>query len=330
MPRIAVATMIVGSLLCSASAARADESTHDKAVSAFQEGRRYIEQGNCDAAVAKLKESIAYEPSVGARLSIADCTERTEPLTAWRMLKEAASQALLNHDERVATAEQRAALLEKRIATVHLKISPATYELQGFEVRIDGELVDRYLYKSGVVALAPGKHLVEATAPSRRFAENVNVHDGQQVGVNVVLQRDACTTTTSGAAAPASTSNLAEPSDPGSGRRTLGLAIAGAGIAGLASGLVFGLVTLEKKSSIEEACRGNIGNCQAPPESLDSEQSSAKTTAAISTASFIAGGAALLGGAALYFTAPSARTGNLKVAPSIAHGAGGVAFGGTF
>src|SRR5689334_20351410 len=75
--------------------ARADESAHDKAVSAFQEGRRYIEGGNCDAAIPKLRESLAHEASIGARLSLADCTEASDPVGAWNLLKEAAAHAFV-------------------------------------------------------------------------------------------------------------------------------------------------------------------------------------------------------------------------------------------
>src|SRR5688500_9164143 len=69
------------------SPANAQEIEHDKAVSAFQEGRKYIEQGNCDAAITKLRESLAHEPSIGARLSLADCTEAADPVGAWSLLK---------------------------------------------------------------------------------------------------------------------------------------------------------------------------------------------------------------------------------------------------
>src|SRR5262245_44821287 len=80
-----------------------DEGGHEKAVAAFQEGRRWIEQGNCDAAVPKFRESLQYESSVGARLNIVDCVEHSDPLSAWRLLKEAGALSLLNHDERLAS-----------------------------------------------------------------------------------------------------------------------------------------------------------------------------------------------------------------------------------
>src|SRR5438093_11891416 len=98
--------------------ALADETAHDKAVAAFQEGRRYIEAGNCDGAITKLRESLAFEPSIGARLSLGECYEARDPLQAWRLFKDAANQAYINHDDRLTLAEQRAQALEKRVPTI--------------------------------------------------------------------------------------------------------------------------------------------------------------------------------------------------------------------
>src|SRR4051812_12271166 len=98
-------------IVLSAQTARADETAHEKAAAAFQEGRRLIDQGNCEAAVPKLRESLMQESSVGARLSIADCVEKYDALLAWRLLKEASALSLMNKDERLVLAEQRASAL---------------------------------------------------------------------------------------------------------------------------------------------------------------------------------------------------------------------------
>lgn len=290
-------------VMCWATPAMADDTAHDKAVSAFQEGRKYIEQNNCDAAITKLRESLSFEPSVGARLSLAECVERTDPLAAWRVLKEAANLAYINHDERLATAEQKAAALEKRLPTIRVNIPTAALEQPGFELRIDGELVDKFQYRTGVIATKPGKHVVEANAPLRHWSENIVAEGGGTTQVNVRLERETCGTSTSPIVAAAPVTLTRE--NPGGTRRTLGLAIAGVGVVGLASGVVFGILTLNKKSKIEELCGGNAGQCSAPPGSVDPERESATTTATISTASFIVGGLALVGGGLLYFTAPS-------------------------
>jgi len=333
---VIAAVLVVG---CWTVPARADDS-HDKAVSSFQEGRKYIEAGNCDAAITKLRESLSFEPSVGARLSLADCYEASDPLAAWRMLKDAANLAYINADDRLSLAETRAAALEKRLPTIRVVVPPGTLEQPGFELRIDGELIDKFHYRNGVVATKPGKHVVEALAPLRHFSQQVNAEPGGSTQVSVRLERDACANAPPPSAAaqppPPSTTVMAE--SPGSTRRTLGLAIAGVGIAGLASGVVFGIVTLDKKSKIDDLCGGSSGDCKAPPGSVDTERQSATTTATISTASFIAGGIALVGGGLLYFTAPSyapapstrSARASVRLSPRVGAGNAGMGLEGTW
>lgn len=332
------ATMLVASCWAWATPAKADDSAHDKAAVAFQEGRKYIEAGNCDAAVTKLRESLSFEPSIGARLSLADCFEANDPLAAWHMLKDAANLAYINADDRLPLAETRAAALEKRLPTIHVSIPQATLEQPGFELRVDGELLDKFQYRTGIIATKPGKHVVEASAPLRHFAQQVDAGAGGSAQVSVRLERDTCAIAPASAAAPvAPVTVLAE--SPGSTRRTLGLALAGAGVAGLASGVVFGILTLDKKSKIADLCGGNAGDCRAAPGSVDPERQSATTTAAISTASFIAGGVAILGGGLLYFTAPSSSSmpsstrsarASIRVAPSVGIGNAGMGLEGTW
>jgi len=312
-------------------------AAHEKAAAAFQEGRRLIEAGNCDLAVPKLRESLDHESSIGARLSIADCVEKHDPLAAWRVLKEAAALSLLNRDERLATAEQRAAGLQNRLAIITFKL-PSGAEHAGFELRVDGDLVDRYLYRTGY-ATTPGRHVVEATAGGaaspRRFVGSVNVEAGVQASVDVDLRRDECKTSPAAAATHVDSAAPTTVIDRGAPRRTLGLALGGFGLAGIASGVVFGLLTLDKKSAIEGACGGSVGNCAAPQGSVDAETEAAKTTAALSTVSFIVGGTALLGGAVLYLTAPSApgatpKTGGVRVSPQATRSGGGLGISGSF
>lgn len=330
---IASATVVV--LERAARAQPAPPDTHEKAAAAFQEGRRLIDAGSCDLAVPKLRESLQYESSIGARLSIADCIEKGDPLGAWRVLKEASALSLINHDDRLAVAEQRAQGLQSRVAMITFKLPPGA-ELAGFELRVDGDLVDRYLYRTGY-ATTPGRHVVEATtgagSPSpRRFVGSVNAETGVQAHVDVDLRRDDCKTAPGVGPAAAYAPVVGE--DRGSSRRSLALAIGALGIAGVATGVVFGLLTLDRKDSIEGTCGGSVGNCAAPPGSVDAETEAAKTSAAISTVGFAVGGAALVGGAVLYITAPRSssqppRTG-VRVSPQAQRGGAGLGIGGTF
>lgn len=318
--------VVLGGGLCVTSVARADEpSAHEKAAAAFVDARKLIEVGNCDAAVPKLRESLSYESSIGARLSIVDCIEQRDASSAWRLLKEASVLALMNHDDRLSVIEQRAAILQGRLATIKFAL-PAVAEQPGFELRVDGELIDRYLYRHGWSTSA-GQHTIEASSSNgRRFTGHVVGEIGKEAVVTIVLQGEDCRT-----AAPKD-AIVATPSSPiydrGATRRAVGLAIGGLGLATIANGVIFGLLTLDKKQSLEAECGGSTAACTAPNRSLDAQRESAATTATISTASFAVGGAMLLGGAAIYLTAPSAtgpRQG-LRVSPQAMRGGGGGAW----
>src|SRR5579859_6534516 len=129
---------VVVCMACAGVAARpaaADEGDHAKAVEAFRAARADIEAGDCAAAISKLEESLAYEPSVGAHLSIADCYEQVDLVAAWRKLQEAADLADAKNDARVAIARERAAALEPRLSMVHFAYAPAGTDLSGLEVR---------------------------------------------------------------------------------------------------------------------------------------------------------------------------------------------------
>jgi hypothetical protein len=115
--------------------------------------------------------------------------------------------------------------------------------------------------------------------------------------------------------------------DRGATRRAVGLAIGGLGLATIANGVIFGLLTLDQKHSLQSQCGGTTSACTAPRGSLEPERESAKTEAAISTASFAIGGAMLLGGTAIYLTAPSANASapkqGVRFAPRAMRGGGG-------
>jgi len=112
----------------------------------------------------------------------------------------------------------------------------------------------------------------------------------------------------------------------GSAQRTLGLAVGGAGVAGLVAGGVFGVLSIQAHDAYERQCGGSIGapagECTAAGVS---GQRDAAMKGTVSTASFLVGGGALAAGALLFFLAPRARSG-----VDVAVGPGGLAVSGRF
>lgn len=88
-------------------------------------------------------------------------------------------------------------------------------------------------------------------------------------------------------------------------RRKIGVGLAGAGVAGLVVGSVFGVLTPGKSSDSKAHCSPGLETCDSIGIGL---QSDARTTARIANVAFAIGGAALIGGVVVFATAPSSGT----------------------
>jgi hypothetical protein len=321
--------------------ARAQDDDHQRAVRAFTSARADIDNGNCRSAIPKLEESLAYEPSVGAHLSMADCYEQMDLLAAWRELKEAAAFATARNDERATVARDRASGLESRLATIKLVLPADAIEAANIELRLDGNLVKPFLYLGGIIATTRGGHDVEVIAPHKKtWRQHVAIQTtGTPVPVVVSLEDGEAPEDTPAPAPPAAgpqrpgeaAPGLAaspeqhplpllrdEGSREGEVQRTVGIAIGGVGVAGLVLGTVSGIVALSKNAQVRDACGGNVSQCNAMRGSSDvtGPRDAAESAATMSTVGFVLGGALVASGAAVYFFAPSSHR-----APSSPHGA---------
>ena len=88
-------------------------------------------------------------------------------------------------------------------------------------------------------------------------------------------------------------------------QKTLGLVAGGAGIVGLGIGTIFGILAASKWSSTKSECAGAV-SCPNYTQAA-ADHGTTVSDATVSTVSFVAGGALLAAGAALFFTAPSPR-----------------------
>jgi len=128
------------------------------------------------------------------------------------------------------------------------------------------------------------------------------------------------------------------PADSGGGMsfgRKLGLVAGGLGIAGIAVGSIFGIMTFSASSQQNTDCPGSTcsGSNRA---SAQNDHNDATTDGTVSTVGFIAGGALLATGVALYLLSPAttdasapASTG-LTILPSLGPGGAGAFLRGAF
>ena len=212
-----------------------------------------------------------------------------------------------------------------RIAGLTIKLSA----VQDMRVKLDGNLVASALVDSEVPT-DPGEHNIEVTAPGfLRSSLRLSVSEGEKRLVTLALTRDpnapaastaAVATSAQGAATTASAPSAAEPTRAASAsprpasvaapNRAAAYVALGFGVAGAATGGVLGYLTLTKHRELKGQCPGDV--C---PPSQQAELDSAKRLGNLSTIAFGIGGAGLVLGSVLFFTAGSSNVDRAQAAP---------------
>jgi hypothetical protein len=311
-----LAALLVAWAAPRAGGAEEESPSHAEAIARFQEGTRLVTQGDCVAASAKFRQSLALEAGIGAHVDLADCEERLGAAeAAWRDFRLAERLASSRHDDRAGLAHDRAQRLEQRLLLIRVPLTA------GLELVLDGQRVDPELLAEGSVAVTPGAHQVEARLPGREPFTVTLSGESQQVRDLAIPPK----------AAPLATNDA----PPGATQRTLGLVAMGLGALGLVVGTVSGVITVVEHGDAVNACGGVYPRCDPPNQNaLTSANATAETAGTLSTASFVVGGLALAGGALLYFTASRGEKGApaalFRVAPMVGPGAPGATLAGSF
>ncbi len=312
----------------------------------FYEARSLMKQGRYAEACPKFEESLRLDHGIGTEFNLADCHEHVGKVaSAWTgFLSVAALAKTKEQKDREKAARQRAHALERRLPKLLVEVKDPP---PGLEVRRDGVVLGSAAFGTSI-PVDPGPHKVVATAPGKApWETTVDAAEGQTSKVTIPRALPEATTAVATAApaapvvaaapvtepAPAAPTTTAstyfpEPIDEreSSGRRTAGFVVAGAGLIGLGVGGYFGLASLSRRNDSRDHCQGNV--CDAEGVSLRKEAIEAGN---VSTVASIAGGAALLGGLVLVFTAPSdtKTTGkSFRAAPTLASSGAGFTFGG--
>jgi hypothetical protein len=281
-----------------APGAPAGMSNEMRAEYLFRAGEKKFDSGKYAEACADFTESLRLGPKLGTLLNLALCHETVgKPATAWSEFHHGAAWAAQNGQrDRHDFAVQHALALETKLPRVLLQL-PADRALESVDV--DGEpLPDSRWYLP--VFLDPGEHTVTINAPGKqRSAVKFRVTDSptEQL-VNV----------------PSLSDDVAKPAhappvelghaDPDRVRRVTGLVLAAVGGAGLAVGLTFGILAVEKRDEVGALCSGN--RCTPDGAQLYSDAQSRATIATVSTLVGIGAGAV---GGYLFFTSHPARPG---------------------
>ncbi|MEI9941121.1 MAG: hypothetical protein WDO69_28215 [Pseudomonadota bacterium] len=324
--RYALIAALSGIVFASTQRARADDPR--LGVDLFQSGRQLMNDGDYEKACPMLRDSQKADPQPGTQLNLALCYEKMgKTASAWSTYADLTQTGGPLQQQAAKAALQRIGPKLSRLK-IELCAEP-NFDPAKLVVSRNGEEV-------GASALGrpspvdAGDYLIEARVPGfEKWSRTVKVlAEGDLRSVEVCTLEHEPAPLASAALPPAgmavlpatttpvpagSETTLASASASASApapRRdmTLVYVTGGVGIAAAVVGTVFGIIAANQKADATEQCMGN--NC--PPagwKRLDS----AKTSADISTVSFVVAGVAA--GASLYFALkPSAAEAHPKPA----------------
>lgn len=328
--RSVVASVVLAlSFATTATTAQAqDAQTQAMGRALFNEGVALYNAGNYAEACPKLEASLKHYPGIGTRGKLAECYEKLgRYASAWAAYREVAQLATRSGDPaREQVANERARSLEPKLAYLTVTIPPAS-DAPGLVVKRNGHEVDRT--KLGAAEPSdPGTVVFDVSAPDRKpMTAQVVLTPGQSARFEVPVLEPLVAPQPE---APPSTPPPVRDEGGGAWQKPTGLVLGGVGIAGLAVGTVFGL---SAKSTYDGAfddgrCDRTTNQCDASGQDAVDD---ARSRATVSTVLFVAGAAFAVGGAVLFFTAPSSSSGRaLRIAPTTWAGGGGIVGSGSF
>jgi hypothetical protein len=300
----------VVALLSASGSSHAAGNDKVAAEALFEQGRSLVAEGKFAEACPRFADSQRLDPSPGTLLNLASCYEKLgRTATAWATYREAASAAnAAGRAEYVTSAQRHADSLAPRLAKLTATIAQP---VDGLLVKRDGVEVTRAEW--GVpIPIDSGSHTLDASAPGYKpWSSAVDVaKDGAQVSVTVPALEAAPVQApppapVQPAPPPAPSPAPVAPADTstGSSQRILGVVVGSAGILGLGASAVFAVVAKNKYNDSLQNCPTNPDVCN---KTGVSQRDDALTFGNVASVALGVGAAALVGGAILWFTAPSA------------------------
>lgn len=293
-----------------------DASTKATAEALFADGRRLMAIGEYGTACPKLAASQRLDPGIGTALNLADCYEKSGRIaSAWAEFRGAMSAAhAAGSPDREQLASDRVSALAPRLSYLTITTSPA--QAASIQLIRDGNPIDVAVLGTPI-PIDPGHHTLEAKATGKKTwsdAFDITVASSQ-VSIQIPNLADD-TGATSAHTTPDQRSQARA-------QREIGIGVGVVGLLGLTAGTVFGLRASSIWNDAKTHCTAYPSVCDQVGVSLgkDAEQASG-----ISTVAFVIGGAGLIGGTILYFTAPKdspEKALSLRVSPSLVSIAGG-------
>lgn len=231
----------------------------------FQRAKTAMVRRDFAAACPMFDESYRLAPAGGTLQNLAVCYEEQGKVAfAFARFNELRSLSQkANREDRVRLADEHIAALAPRISRLRVVLPPSPSP--STTVLVDGDPYGAASRSSGI-ALNVGEHVVRVSAPGKREATlRVTIAaEGAITTLEVPALADVPGARPGAARPIAGTRDDAtlEDLDRVAGaraRRTTGLVIGGVGLATLAAGGVFGVLTITTNDAAKNACRDNTG-----------------------------------------------------------------------
>jgi hypothetical protein len=244
-----------------------------------------------------LAESLRLDFGIGTLLYLSDCQEQLgNTASAWGGFKEAVDLAKRkNQPDREKIAADRAAKLEPKLSMLKIEVAEENKAI-GIVVKRNGVVVGDATW-GGYFPVDPGTQSLEATAPGFDPWKGSVVVESGPTRTDAVIPA-LVKSKVVGPATPGEPS-----SDTGLIMKISGLSLGGAGAIGLALGIGFGVDAMTTYSSARDTCIDDDPT-RCTPDGVKMQRS-ASQSALVSTVAFSVGTTALIGGALLFFLAPS-------------------------
>lgn len=286
-----------GLVVACVRSASAQETDGVAAAYVFQRARDLASKGEWDQACPLFEESFRLAPAVGALLNLADCDERTGRVaSAWQHYTDAIAM-LGASDPRLPFARARAIELDKRAPRLTIVVQLPS--VKGTRVTRDGvELGVRVL---GIpLPVDPGPHVLEISAPGFQSSRaEITLHEG--VSERLTLTLGAALTPAPSTFGPVANTAPSPPSNAKkSPWRTVGFSFGAAGLAALAVGGTTGILAFGQAAEARDHCDADRRCDDAGLRAAGN----ADSLSTVSTVSFVAGAALLVGGAAIVLFGP--------------------------
>ena len=279
----------------------------------LDEGRELIGAGKTAEACDKLAASYRLDPTMDTQLSLAGCYEKLgKTASAWILFVEIQRTALRDGQVQQADfARQRTQELAPKLSKLAVHVTERVAELA---IAVDGEPLSDGAWES-FLPVDPGDHTIVATAPGRKeWSKKITVGaEADKVSVTIPALEAAPAAVEPPTDSPAPPPPPEPDPQPGEGepdlllQTALGWTAAALGVGAVGAGVALRVMALSPDEEWKEHCLpDDPTKCTQEGADLKEEAEGLEEGLKLgSVIAWVGGGALLVTGIVLLFTAPS-------------------------